>query len=62
MSLHQDKFFKKNKNVLVKSAYVTAMHRCNQDMKTRLKIAVAVLKVYKKDGSDVSMQAVIMGV
>ena len=38
------------------------MHRCNQDMKTRLKIAVAVLKVYKKDGSDVSMQAVIMGV
>ena len=34
---------------------------CDQDMITRLNIAV-VLKEYKKDGSSLSMLAVIMGI
>ena len=62
MSLHENMFFKKNKDVLVKSAYLTAMYRCNQDMITRLIIPDVVLNEYKKDGSNVSMLAVIMGV
>ena len=62
MSLHENMFFKKNKDVLVKSAYLTAMYRCDQDMITRLIIPDVVLNEYKKDGSNVSMLAVIMGV
>ena len=37
------------------------MYRCDQDIITRLNIAYVVLKEYKKDGSSVSMLAVIMG-
>ena len=55
IGLHFDIFFKKNKNVLVKSVYLTA---CDQDLITRLNIADFVLK----DVSGVSMLAVIMGV
>ena len=62
MSLFCDIFFKKNKDVLVKSVYLAAMYRCNQDMITRLNIADVVLKEYKKGWLSVSMPAIIMGV
>ena len=62
MSLHHYTFFKKNKDVLVKSVYFTAIYRCDQDMIARLNIADVVLKEYKKDESSVSMLAVIMRV
>ena len=55
MNLHCDILFKKNKDVLVKSVYLTAMYRCDQVMITALNIADAVLKEYKQDGSSVSM-------
>ena len=60
MSLHCDIFFKKNNDVLVNSVYFTTMYRCDQDMITRLNIADVVLKAYKKEGSSVSMLAIIM--
>lgn len=44
MSLHCDIFVKKNKNVLVKSVYLTTMYRCDQDMIATLRIADMVLK------------------
>ena len=64
MSLHCHIFFKKNKDVLVKLVYLTAINKWDQDMITitRLNIADVVSKEYKKDGSSVSMLAVIMGV
>ena len=34
MSLHCD-IFQEKQNVLVKSVYLTAMHRCNEDMITK---------------------------
>ena len=55
--LHCDILFKKNKDALVKSVYLTAMYRCDRVMITTLNIADAVLKEYKKDGSSVSMLA-----
>ena len=54
MSLHIDIFFKKDKGVLVKSVYLTAVYRCDQDMKATLNIADVVLKEYKKDEPNVS--------
>ena len=64
MSLHCHILFKKNKDVLVKLVYLTAVNKWDQDMITitRLNIADVVSKEYKKDGSSVSMLAVIMGV
>ena len=62
MSLHCDIFFKKNKVLFVKSVYLTAVYRCDQDMITRLNIADVGLKEYKNDGSSVLMLVVIMGV
>lgn len=44
MSLHCDIFVKKNKNVLVKSVYLTTMYRYDQDMIATLRIADMVLK------------------
>ena len=54
MSLHCDIFFKKNKYVLVKLVYLSAMYRFDQGIVTRLNIADVVLKEYKKDESSVS--------
>ena len=48
ISLHCDIFFKKNKGVLVKSVYLTAMYRIDQDMFARLNIANVVSKEYDK--------------
>ena len=62
MSLIYYTFFKKNKDVSVKSVYLTAMYRCDQDMIAAINIAVVVLKGYKKDKSSISMLAVIMGI
>ena len=62
MSLHCDIFFKENKDVLVKSVYLTAMYRCEQGMITRPNIVNVVSKEFKKDGSSVSMLDVFMGV
>ena len=62
MSLHYHTFFKKNKDVSVKSVYLTAMYRCDQDMIAAINIAVVVLKGYKKDKSSISMLAVIIGI
>ena len=47
MNLHCDIFFKKKKDLLVKSVYITAMYRCDQDMIARLNIADVLLKDYK---------------
>lgn len=47
MNLHCDIFFKKKKDLLVKSVYITAMYRCDQDMIARLNIADVLLKQYK---------------
>ena len=47
MNLHCDIFFKKNKNVLVKSVHFTAKYRCDQDMITRLNITVALKSIRK---------------
>ena len=44
MSLHCDLFLKKNKDVLGKSVYLTAMYSCDQDMVTKLNINAVVLK------------------
>ena len=59
MSLHCDIFFKKNKDVLVKPVYLTAIYRCDQDMMARLNIADVVLKEHEKDESSVSLLAVV---
>ena len=47
MNLHCDIFFKKKKDLLVKSVYITAMYRCDKDMIARLNIADVLLKQYK---------------
>ena len=60
MSPHCDIFFKKNNDVLVKSVYFTTVYRCDQDTITRLNIVHVVLKAYKKEGSSISMLAIIM--
>lgn len=44
LSLHCDIFVKKNKDMLVKSVYHTAVYRCHQDMIATLNIADVVLK------------------
>ena len=49
MSLHCDIFFKKNKDVLVKSVYLTAMYRSDKDVIAAPKTAYVILKEYKKD-------------
>ena len=54
MSLNCDIFFKKNKYVVVKLVYLSAMYRFDQGIVTRLNIADVVLKEYKKDESSVS--------
>ena len=54
ISLHCDIFFKKNKDVFVKSVYLTAVYRCDQDMAATLNIADVVLKKFKKDEPHVS--------
>ena len=59
MSINCNIYLKKNKGVLVKAVYLPAMYRCDQDMITRLNIAV-VLKEYEKDESSVSILAVII--
>lgn len=56
MNLHCDIFFKKKKDLLVKSVYITAMYRCDKDMIARLNIADVLLKQYKQGESGVSLK------
>lgn len=55
-------YFSRKTDVLVKSVYLTAVHRCDQDMIARVNIADAVLKEYKREESSALLLVVIVGV
>ena len=55
-------YFSRKTDVSVKSVYLTAVYRCDQDMIARVNIADAILKEYKRDESNALLLVVIMGV
>ena len=55
-------YFSRKTDVSVKSVYLTAVYRCDQDMIARVNIADATLKEYKRDESNALLLVVIMGV